>query len=534
MGIHSERPSDVLVQATPSGGRHYYVFLNDLYFLDQIRDLLELSGLKHVPGATEFFPAMNQALRLPFGYIPGQPHDPTAWIQFIDDYKNRRIRRFSIAELYEGLNRHQDRWARQRQSVLQKRSVTTSSATASLPNTEPVLGPTKADKASTERYLVLLEGIHSPQEAEELMSLGIRVPGTRTEDLKHLAAHLIWVRKKTPEEAAQILTTWVMNPRHESKDVAHDLETGSTSVADQINRMCRWYKDQQRSSPSRGSNHTAVKFSTLEVSHLQKGLVNLPPEDRIPQVHFLLHFLRFAKAHPAAPPTQTWRDTAPAIRQVVRRWPGCHHMYYKTRMDAAITSGLLKKVKEKVQRADGEGKARTYRLFVPVLPSEEETLDYDMALELLTKEIIVEGVVVKTDSSVQRQISTRGEKPDVSCTTKPGCDTLSSEHKPGPPSLHPKSSGTYLEQGSYQCHPESNEASGLPGPPHVAVGADCSETGKSSCPLTDQNVLSDFASREEAVLQLLDHRLVAPPPRVISIRSKLEKRPGTTKIRDTR
>jgi hypothetical protein len=378
---------------------------------------------------------------------------------------------------------------------------------------QPVPGPTQADKGTAERYIALLQSINSPQEAEELISLGIRLPGTRTEALKHLAAHLVWVKKKTPEDAAHFLTAWVMNPRHESKDVAHDLKTGSTSVADQIHRMCRWYKAHQRSSPTPSSNLDAVKFSTLEISHLQQGLVNLPPEERILQGHFLLHFLRFAKAHPAALPTDTWRDTAPAIRQVVRRWPGCHHMNYKTRMSAAVAAGLIKKVKEKVQRSDGEGRARTYRLFVPVVPSEEETLDYATALELLTHEITVDGVLGKPDSRLEQQIPDNVENSDV-CSSHLTNNLVSPDYGTDPPSVHPQGAGTNLEQGSYQRHPESNEASGLPDPPHVAVGADCSEIRKSSCPLTNENDLSDFSSREEAMLQLFDHRLSAPLPRV--------------------
>jgi hypothetical protein len=84
LGVNPADPTQTLVVPTPSGGRHYYLFLDGRYFPDQIQALFEAAGLHHRPGETEFFPSTRQGLRLPFGHIPGQPHDRTAWIRFID------------------------------------------------------------------------------------------------------------------------------------------------------------------------------------------------------------------------------------------------------------------------------------------------------------------------------------------------------------------------------------------------------------------------------------------------------------------
>jgi hypothetical protein len=76
LGINPENPRSVLNLASPSGGRHVYIFFDALYSLDQYYDLLHVAGLRHVTGEIEFYPATNQGFRLPFGYLPGQPHDP--------------------------------------------------------------------------------------------------------------------------------------------------------------------------------------------------------------------------------------------------------------------------------------------------------------------------------------------------------------------------------------------------------------------------------------------------------------------------
>ena len=55
MGINPENPRSVLILRSPSGGRHYYVFLDAPYCLDQIHGLLQCAGLRHVKGRSNSF-----------------------------------------------------------------------------------------------------------------------------------------------------------------------------------------------------------------------------------------------------------------------------------------------------------------------------------------------------------------------------------------------------------------------------------------------------------------------------------------------
>jgi hypothetical protein len=80
------------------------------------------------------------------------------------------------------------------------KDVKRSPATQSHPNPE-------------QRFLELLDGIHSFAEAEELLDLGILADGTRTKVLKHLAAHMIWFKNNSTEDAATFLIEWAMNPQ---------------------------------------------------------------------------------------------------------------------------------------------------------------------------------------------------------------------------------------------------------------------------------------------------------------------------------
>ena len=76
MGINPDNSCSVLIQRTPSGGRHYYLFFDALYSLDQYHELLHAAGLKHIPGEIEFYPSPNHGFRLPFGLVPGRAPRP--------------------------------------------------------------------------------------------------------------------------------------------------------------------------------------------------------------------------------------------------------------------------------------------------------------------------------------------------------------------------------------------------------------------------------------------------------------------------
>lgn len=153
-------------------------------------------------------------------------------------------------------------------------------------------------------------------------------------------------------------------------------------VAEHIRRLCRWYESRKRA-PEHARARDANEFSPRELDALRPSLDALTGEERHAQAVFLLHFLRFAKRHGAPADDGTGWEASPAIRQVVRRWPGCHHLNYKSHMAHAISAGGMTVVKGAWHRPNGPGRARTYRLSVPVVSPDDCTLTYDAALDFL-------------------------------------------------------------------------------------------------------------------------------------------------------
>jgi hypothetical protein len=216
VGIDPEDPMQVLIQLTPSGGRHYFAFLDASYFLDQLRWVFDSIRFKHTPGQFEFFPSTGRGLRLPFGHVPGQLHDPRAWIRFIDNYRCRRIRRFSIQQMYDILDRRSHvTYSPLKQASKQPRTVYVAEE-----GQLPSHGIPRRERQEIERYQQLIhQGPKSIAETQELFDLGILHPGTRNTGLNHLAAHLVWFRGLLADEAAMQLTTWAYDWRHDSKDI---------------------------------------------------------------------------------------------------------------------------------------------------------------------------------------------------------------------------------------------------------------------------------------------------------------------------
>lgn len=102
-------------------------------------------------------------------------------------------------------------------------------------------------------------------------------------------------------------------------------------------------------------------------------------------VDFLLHFLHFARQH-GKPHEETGRDAAPAINAVVRKWPGCHHLNYKQRFEQAQAIGLLSLTRAHWQNPNGKGRARTYRIHLPVIPDELNMFSYKIARAFLVND----------------------------------------------------------------------------------------------------------------------------------------------------
>lgn len=408
VGIDPDDPLQVLVQRTPSGGRHYYVFFDDRYFLDNCADLWNSLGLNPIPGEIEFFPSESHALRLPFGHIPDAERDPRAWIKFIDNYTSRRFKRFNLPTLYEAAHRPMPTAPASQPKrntfgpahTATARDVIAPTAYLGIPKSQcqPRPAATRTDATTVPihpdadaRFLELIEqGPKSLAEAEELLNLGIRIPGTRNAALKILAAHHVWFRGLSAQRSAEILTAWAYDPRHESKDIRYDLDHGTTRVATDIASMCAWYEERNEPQPGvaafRPHEDTNPQFAQAEIEALRSLVASVPPELRHGQANFLLSFMGFAKRHGRPNPDGKGWEAAPAVARVIRGWPGCNHSKYKPHMRRATEAGLFAMTKEKYQAPPGQkGRARTYCLSVPVVAQEGWTLDYDAALKALTE-----------------------------------------------------------------------------------------------------------------------------------------------------
>jgi hypothetical protein len=461
LGINPDNPSSVLIQRTPSGGRHYYVFFDALYLLYQFYDLLRAAKICHVPGEIEIYPSTKNGLRLPFGYVPGQRHDPTAWIRFIDHFHRGRIIRHSLHACYEALSRHNR--VQERRILSIKRSVSNppdGRTNQDLDSNRPIgrgLGTSKGARRTTidsNHYLSLLDGFHSPADADELLALGIRIQGTRTKALNLLAAHLVWFRHQSSADAAEFLSEWAMSPRHWSKDIARDLMDGTNIVTKQIQAMCSWYEAHKK---PRGQYQSIKKqeFARQELPALHFALAQLNADLRRDQAAFLLHFLRFSKLYGKPAESGTGRDASPAVRQVIRRWPGCHHMNYKTRIGNAIASGCMQVVKNAWHSHSGPGRARTYRILVPVVDQQSCSLDYDDAIAyLLAGEAgLLQGNEIST--SEKENCDAKPDGNSSRATTRRFGDEQFSIPVPT------SGSRAHLDSGSRQRDSESHEPSGF-------------------------------------------------------------------------
>ncbi|MFN0021061.1 MAG: hypothetical protein ACKVP0_22610 [Pirellulaceae bacterium] len=195
-----------------------------------------------------------------------------------------------------------------------------------------------------------------------------------------LAEHFIFIRGQTAAVTAEFLTRWALNPRHVSKDIHNDLVRGTDVVAKEIHRMCAWFaaKRDPQKRPRTAEDSSCRLFAADEITCLQEKLRSVPQTERVSLADFLLSFLIFAKRHGQPTKDGTARHAAPAVNAVIRKWPGCHHMHYKERIQLATELGIIRLQREKWQNPSGPGRARTYELLVKV-SCQAETLDFDEA-----------------------------------------------------------------------------------------------------------------------------------------------------------
>jgi hypothetical protein len=502
----------MLIQPTPSGGRHYFVFFSNPYALASLHGLLEAAGLKHLPGEIEFFPSRTNGLRLPFGYMPGRPHDPRAWIQFIDDYRNERIERFNLNDLRRQLIRNQSSEDRHLASLAVDEKLTEFNRRPSvmgMPKAHQAEGKTYPGCNSRDRSTALLpggsaqpgtiswpkiepskldqfrrlidSGPHSIKDADQLLDLGICLPGTRNQVLNHLAAHLIWVRKLSCEQATEKLTAWTLDPRHHSFDVQSDLAGKTNCNRPQIQRMCKWYDSHRKLSISNPKG----PFALEEMASLWTSLKPVPRMQLSDLTDFLLRFLDFAKLYGRPTSDQKGWAAAPAVRQIIRRWPNCHHMNYKNLIELAISIGVLKITKGSWHPKGRPGRARTYSLAVPVVAAEECSFSLEQAKAWLLLEERIDAVEVIAINQIHLNPVPGGKinhgRSDSSGVANDGINNATNIHSP--------CAGAGVESSALQCNHQPNATLHVPGKDHGTIPASCSR--ESSPTLLSPRIASD-------------------------------------------
>lgn len=370
----------ILVSVTPSGGRHYRFFLKQKIKVGEIPIELAKVGLVEKPGQIEIFPRQSKGMRLPFGYIPGEAHDPTQWRKFIRNFRRGTIPDVCWYELLQRISRIEKKrfdrriarssWEAQ---PIKKRLVNTEEVRQSIrprpfanmvQPREVVSGIGCGSDSKVQTYEQLLaRNVATPEDVKQLMNLGIQKAGTRVEVTKRIAFHMLVVMREPPNLVKEYLTKWVYRTgQHTSVDVMDDIKKGRRTVERQIAGFVDWIVKNHE------NKHTSLKSPNPSGAkqHVNDDELHIIREHlkKVPPLPFLettaLSFLKFAKLHGRATP-EGWIAEV-AIRGVVRKWPGCARMQYKPLLDALQACELVSMIREKKQSSNGTGRPRTYLL----------------------------------------------------------------------------------------------------------------------------------------------------------------------------
>lgn len=395
IGIDPADRDQVLVVKTPRGGRHYVLVFDNANSVCVYHGLWNRLGLYHDSGKIELYPRREKGIRLPFGH--GHGFEPDAWIRFTLRYLKGKVRRFKASELLE-----------RAEQLPRYRAVKPIPAPQPPPSASP--SPTRSTSplligvpkhrrrahdldAAREHELrqwyrrVVNEGPQNGAEVERLLQIGILEDGTRTQVLMILAEHLVWFRGLSVEDAADTLTEWAMNSRHNSKDIRSDLQGQTDEVRSHILSMCRWCECTDRSHELRKPNHPV--FGHLELGRIMSAVQRLPRKQWKNQAHFFLQMLAFMKSNGRRSHDGKGWEAHIAAESVMRKtWKGCSGKRYKVRVEAAKASGLLTLGAPPIRTLTKTGRPQEYKLIAPFVKRTDCTLDYAQALKFLLTPII--------------------------------------------------------------------------------------------------------------------------------------------------
>lgn len=238
---------------------------------------------------------------------------------------------------------------------------------------------------ASDRYTSLLRKDQPTRaEMQELFELGISAIGTRVEATKRLSWHLLFVLKLRQEEVENQMVDWVYRTGETtSNDVINDLRTGQRQVEHATRSIVRSIAahDVRQDVGERD-------LATLSEAEVEAVVTKLGEHaSDVTVLTVAIHFLRYSKIH-GLMRANGW-EAAVAVHGVIRKWPGCRSgNRYRPILDTLIGSGLVEMTKEKIQRASGKGRARTY--FVSISP------DLRTGANLNADEAIAFGVACET------------------------------------------------------------------------------------------------------------------------------------------
>ena len=390
LGVHRKA---VLKSPTPSGGRHFRFFTTQKVRVLDIPRVMEMVGLKEAAGQIEIFPKPKKGMRLPFGYIPGRPFDPNRSVRFIRAFENNRIQKFSWLKCSLKASEHLTKLlenspgipASQQQvtkPLVQRDRHKAPLALLGIPKKHRGRLAAPAQQEAGRYHELLSRPVASPEEATELLSLGICAKGTRLEATKRLAWHLLFVRQLSRDDASKLLVDWVYQTgRTTSVDVEADIASGKRCVEEQTRQLVSWMIKTHAWTgvPEKERSH----FSEPEAEAVRLKLRGYYSTCATTLLSVALNFLRYAKLHGQATP-EGWIAQV-AVNGVIRRWPGCRGLGSKRLIDTLKASGLVEMTKEKRQSANGTGRPRTYLVRIDPQLRKLASMTHDQAMECVAR-----------------------------------------------------------------------------------------------------------------------------------------------------
>jgi len=400
----------LLVLPSPSGGRHYYFFFYRRVQVELIYQMLANVGIEHIPGRYEIYPRQDHGFRLPFGYCPRSPVAPNAWLDFLQSYRDGRFPRVSEKRCWQRALAHDKK---QKNNAIRNRvsndsgelsSVETrynfpikSSGRSTLCATSMGLPKSQVKRVAAHRQTLngttLKPAEPTPSNSNRrrlhLNAMGhhfdtiIDAPGMRVQMTKDLAWHLVFAKKLGGREVEEICVEWAYRAGHStSKDVQSDLQQGTRRVETQTRSIVQWMIELRGTDTTVPTSRPVQHgYCAQELDCLVDLLHKLPCGERADCGLFALQFLQFAKR--CGKPTAEGWECSPSVRGILRKWPGCSGMRYKSKLETAINIGIVEMTKQKWQTPNGTGRARTFVIRMPVDTSAELEMDFDKARDLL-------------------------------------------------------------------------------------------------------------------------------------------------------